>query len=77
MLICRGDGFGLDGLRALVGTMAQESGRRLVLGRWGEGGPQSYLIALEDAPVAHSATFEPLVLGLPDGAVVPVGPSTA
>ncbi len=73
MLICRGDGLGLDGLREIVGTMAQEFGRRMVLGRWGEGGPASYLIALEDAPVAHSAAFEPIILALPDGAVVAIG----
>jgi hypothetical protein len=72
MLICRGDGFGMDGLREMVGTIAQEFGRRTVLGRWGEGGQASYMITFEDAPAARGADFEPMVLALPDGAVIPI-----
>ena len=72
MLICRGDGFGMDGLREMVGTIAQGFGRRMILGRWGEGGQASYMITFEDARAAHGAGFEPMVLGLPDGAVIPI-----
>jgi hypothetical protein len=72
MLICYGDGLGMHGLCEILGTMAQEFERRMLLGRWGDGGTSSYLITTEDAPVVHSPDFEPIVLALPDGAMVPM-----
>jgi hypothetical protein len=52
--------------------MAQEFERRMLLGRWGDGGSSSYLITTEDAPVVQSPAFEPIILALPDGAMVPM-----
>jgi hypothetical protein len=72
MLICCGDALGMHGLCEILGTMAQESERRMLLGRWGDGGSSSYLITTEDAAVVHSPAFEPIVLALPDGAIVPM-----
>jgi hypothetical protein len=72
MLICRGDVLGMHGLCEILGTMAQEFERRMLLGRWGDGGSSSYLITTEDAPVVHSPAFEPIILALPDGAIVPM-----
>jgi hypothetical protein len=70
MLICRGDALGLDGLREIVGAMARESARRMLLGRWGAGALAGYLITSDDAPVASSPDFEPIVMALPDGSFV-------
>jgi hypothetical protein len=50
--------------------MAQEFERRMLLGRWEDGGTSSYLITTEDAPVVRSPAFEPMILALPDGAMV-------
>lgn len=72
MLICRGDALGMDGLREILGTLAQEFARRMLLGRWGDGGTSSYLITPEDAAVARSPAFEPIMLALPDGALIPL-----
>ena len=72
MLICCGDGLGMHGLCEILGTMAQEFERRMLLGRWGDGGSSSYLITTEDAPVVQSPAFEPIILALPDGAMVPM-----
>jgi hypothetical protein len=70
MLICRGDAFGMDGLREILGVMARQSERRMLLGRWGGDGAPAFLITPDDAAVARSPDFEPIVVALPDGALL-------
>jgi hypothetical protein len=70
MLICRGDTLGMDSLQEILGVMARQSERRMLLGRWGGGGAPNFLITPDDAAVVRSPDFEPIVVALPDGALL-------
>jgi hypothetical protein len=72
MLIYRGDALGMDGLREILGAIAQQSDRCMVLARWVDGDTTSYVITSDAAPVARSPAFEPMVRASPDGALVAV-----
>jgi hypothetical protein len=72
MLIYRGDAPGIDGLREILGAMAQQFDRRMLLARWNDGETMSYMITMDDALVVRGPAFQPLVLAFPDGACLPV-----
>ena len=72
MLIYRGNALGMNAVREILGKIAQQLGRRLLLARWDDGDTKSYMITRDDAPVAHSPAFEPIVLALPNGECVSV-----
>ncbi|MGO8919487.1 MAG: hypothetical protein ACLQJR_26600 [Stellaceae bacterium] len=72
MLIYHGDALGIDGLREILGTMAQHFDRRMLLARWDDGESMSYMITIDDAVVAGNPACEPLILAWPNGAWVPV-----
>lgn len=71
MLIYRGDALGMDSLREILGTMALQFGRRMLLARWDDGDKKSYMITRDDGPVARGPAFRPIFLALPDGVCVP------
>lgn len=72
MLIYRGDALGIDGLCEILGAMAQQFDRRMLLARWHDGESTSYMIASDEALVARGPAFEYLALALPDGACFPM-----
>jgi hypothetical protein len=72
MLIYRGDVPGIDGLCEILGTMAQQFDRRMLLARWNDGEMMSYMITMDDDLVVRGPAFQPLVLAFPDGAYLAV-----
>jgi hypothetical protein len=72
VLIYRGDALGMDGLREILGMIAQQLDQRMLLARWHNGERTSYMIIQEAAAPCHPA-LEPIVLAMPDGACVSVG----
>lgn len=72
MLIYRGNALEMDALREILGKMALQFGRCMFLARWDDGDTKSYMITRDDAPVARSPTFEPIVLALPNGSCLSV-----
>jgi len=62
----------MDGLREILGAMAQQFDRRMLLARWDDGDTMSYMITMDDALLVRGPAFEPLVLALPDGAYVSI-----
>jgi hypothetical protein len=72
MLIYRGDALGMDDLCEILGAIALQSDRCMVLARWDDGDTMSYVITRGDAPVARRPAFEPIVLASPDGEFIAV-----
>ena len=72
MLIYRGNTLEMDILREILGKMALQLGRRMLLALWDDGDTKRYMITKDDAPVARSPAFEPIVLALPNGACISV-----
>lgn len=71
MLIYRGDAPGMDGLREILGAMAQEFEQRMLLARWNDGEATSYMITIDNAQLAADPAYEPLIIALPSGVCLP------